>query len=250
MGVKPSRRDPGQFAITRFRARRRAWRRRICWIVAIVGIAQIGILALLGVALQPAHLELFLGLGLGMAAAMGMVTLDSPPPHIEHWRQGAEGERATAKALRRLVRAGWALVHDIDVGRGNIDHILVGPPGVFLLESKNLRGAVSVARGVFSVRWHEDPSDGYENAQLAPRLKARAAELSAALGSEGVDRIWVQPLVVLWGAFEQRSVESDGVAWVEGRALASVLAARPTTLPPGRITAATTALERWLSSAR
>jgi hypothetical protein len=78
-------------------------------------------------------------------------------------------------------------------------------------------------------------------------MRARAAELSAALRSQGIDRVWVQPTVVLWGAFEQRSIKSNGVAWVDGRALAAVLAARPTTLTSIRITDPTTALERWLN---
>jgi hypothetical protein len=106
---------------------------------------------------------------------------------------------------------------------------------------------MTVERGVLSVRWREDPTDGYDNAQLAPRMRARAAELSAALRSQGIDRVWVQPAVVLWGVFEQRSIQSNGVAWIDGRALAAVLVARPTGLTPDGISDATSALERWLN---
>src|SRR4051794_31122357 len=138
---------------------------------------------------------------------MVMIFLDSPPAHIERWHQGAEGEKATAKAMRRLARDGWTLIHDVDTGRGNLDHIVVGPGGVFLLESKNLSGTLRVEYGVLSVRWREDPNDGYDNRQLTPRMRARAAELSAVLRARGLARIWVQPIVVLWGKFEQRSIE-------------------------------------------
>jgi hypothetical protein len=239
---------PGQFALQRFRTRRRVWRRRIWWVLAMVGAAEVAIVAILGAALQPEHFELYLGIGLGIAVTMTMVFFDSPPHHIERWRQGAEGEQATARALRRLVSDGWTLVHDVEIGHGNLDHILVGPPGVFLLETKKLHGAMTVERGVLSVRWREDPTDGYDNVQLAPRMRARAAELSAAPRSQGIDRVWVQPTVVLWGAFEQRSIQSDGVAWIDGRALAAVLLARPTALTPDRIREATSALERWLNA--
>jgi len=66
----------------------------------------------------------------------------------------AEGEKATAKALRGLVKSGWTLLNDVDWGRGNIDHVLVGPAGVFLLETKKevvpfaveLRGSGPVIR--------------------------------------------------------------------------------------------------------
>ncbi len=145
--------------------------------------------------------------------------------------KGAEGEKATAKALRPLVRKGWTLVNDIDTGRGNIDHVLVGPPGVFLLESKNLNGALSVAAGVLSVRWREDPSDGYENRRLAPMMKNRAQDLEQRLQRQGVEAS-VQPLVVLWGHFPQRSIlnRSTGVAWVDGKQLRRVLQERPVRL--------------------
>jgi hypothetical protein len=52
---------------------------------------------------------------------------------------------------------------------------------------------------------------------------------------------------VLWGVFEQRSIQSNGVAWIEGRNLAAVLLARPTALTPDRISDATSTLERWLN---
>jgi Nuclease-related domain len=106
----------------------------------MVSAAEVAIVAILGAALQPEHFELNLGIGLGIAITMTMVFFDSPPHHIERWRHGAEGEQATARALRRLVGGGWTLVHDVDTGHGNLDHILVGPPGVFLLETKKLHG--------------------------------------------------------------------------------------------------------------
>ncbi|MBA2474991.1 MAG: NERD domain-containing protein [Actinobacteria bacterium] len=36
-----------------------------------------------------------------------------------------------------------AAIHDLDRPRGNWDHVLVGPPGVFLLDSKSLSGTVA-----------------------------------------------------------------------------------------------------------
>ena len=216
--------------------------------MAGVAAAEVGIATALGAVLQPDRLELYSGIGIGVALAMAVMFLDSPPHYIERWRQGAEGEQATAKALRPLVRGGWILLHDVDTGRGNLDHIVVGPPGVFLLESKNLAGTVTVERGVLTVRWREDPNDGYDNAHLAGRMRARAAELSAALRAHGVPGIWVQPVVVLWGAFAQRLIESERVAWVEGRALRSVLEGRPTALTPARITEASIAMARWVES--
>jgi uncharacterized protein (DUF2062 family) len=87
-------RSPGHFATQRFRQRRRAWLRRIWWILPIGGAVEFAIAAGVGAALRPDHLELYVGIGLGIAIATVLLVLDSPPHHIERWRQGAQGERA------------------------------------------------------------------------------------------------------------------------------------------------------------
>lgn len=61
----------------------------------------------------------------------------------EHaWRKGAEGERAVGRRLDRLERDGWTVIHDLTVGsRGaNIDHLVIGPGGVFVINTKNHLG--------------------------------------------------------------------------------------------------------------
>jgi hypothetical protein len=166
---------------------------------------------------------------------MAAMIADSPPHHIERWRQGADGEKATARALRRLTRNGWVVAHDLDRGRGNIDHVVVGPPGIFLLDSKDLFGAVSVTRGRLSVRWREDPGDGYENRWMAARIRVAAIELERALRDSGIPQHPVQPVLVLWARFEQRSIMSGEVAWVRGKDLAKVLEQRPAQLSPAEM---------------
>jgi hypothetical protein len=133
--------------------------------------------------------------------------------------------------VRRLVHEGWVLVNDLDIGKGNIDHLLVGPAGIFLLETKSLHGLLSVERGILSVRWPEDPTDGYENRRLTPRMERLARELNGRLEQGGIADAPIQPVVVLWGKFEQRSVRSKGlVAWVHGNELEGMLRRRPTPL--------------------
>ncbi len=55
------------------------------------------------------------------------------------WALGAAGERRVAQRLRRLQRRGWIVRHDVDRGRGNIDHLAAGPGGVFTIETKLTR---------------------------------------------------------------------------------------------------------------
>jgi hypothetical protein len=55
------------------------------------------------------------------------------------WTVGAAGERRTARMLAVLARDGWVVLHDraIPGSRANLDHLLIGPAGVFYADSKN-----------------------------------------------------------------------------------------------------------------
>ena len=67
------------------------------------------------------------------------------------WERGADGEEATANALAQLPKETWTVLHDGKwPGRpyANVDHIVVGPPGVFVIDSKNWSGQVAVKEGV------------------------------------------------------------------------------------------------------
>src|SRR6266536_1462083 len=61
------------------------------------------------------------------------------------WRRGAKGEQRTARRLRRLGR-GWTVFHDLAIpgSRANVDHLVIGPPGVFLVDSKHYRGRLTL----------------------------------------------------------------------------------------------------------
>jgi hypothetical protein len=194
VSTEVSSRVPGEFAEKRFRERRNAWLRRVWWVFSLMAIAEIAVVLIFAVIFGRAHPSLYVGLVVGLAAATVLVVADSPPQHIERWRQGARGEKATARALRSLIKDGWVLVHDLPrASGGNIDHVLVGPGGVYLLESKDLAGVVSVSGGTLSVRWREDPHDGYDNQHVAPRVRAAAAELSASLRRAGDRRVGCSP---------------------------------------------------------
>jgi hypothetical protein len=61
---------------------------------------------------------------------------------IGRWSRGAEGERKVGEILEDLESAGWRVLHDVSLGRGNIDHVLVGPGGAFTVETKSNRGSL------------------------------------------------------------------------------------------------------------
>lgn len=100
--------------------------------------------------------------GAGGLAVLGVLALVWPDSS-GRWAAGAAGERATAGALRGLASEGYVVRHDVRLRgrRWNFDHILIGPPGVVLVETKQWARKVRVARRrrpavLRSVAWQVD----------------------------------------------------------------------------------------------
>jgi hypothetical protein len=115
-----------------------AWTRTLPWrVAATLGVAAGG--GILGSLLAP-RLGLVLG---GLAAvAAGWGLRFQPSPDAVAWQRGAAGERRTARLLDPLERQGWAVLHDLALpdSRANLDHLVIGPGGVFVIDSKQYRG--------------------------------------------------------------------------------------------------------------
>jgi hypothetical protein len=87
------------------------------------------------------------------------------------WQLGADGEQATADALKALPST-WTVFHDVRwPGRkyANVDHVAVGPGGVFVIDSKNWSGTIVVRDNVLrqNGRQRESTVVGAAEAALA-----------------------------------------------------------------------------------
>lgn len=97
------------------------------------------------------------------------------------YRKGAEGEGLTADALSDLPDT-YSVFHDLthpSIG-GNIDHIVVGPTGVFALETKNWKGHVALSGpGILTVDGkHDNTKHGKAILGRALNLKKKIEALS------------------------------------------------------------------------
>jgi hypothetical protein len=59
-------------------------------------------------------------------------------PQMDALRQGIRGERAVGRMLEDFRRLGYEVFHDIPGDGFNIDHALIGPGGVFAIETKTI----------------------------------------------------------------------------------------------------------------
>jgi len=144
---------------------------------------------------------------------------------------------ALQSAQRALIAAkvGWHVAHDLEGKYGNVDHFLVGPAGVFLLDSKNWAGAVTVANGVATVTPRDNPEAAWTAVGLAKRMRGASVGNKEALQATSGVRTWVHPVVVVWAPFAQRHVISDGIAYVAGDILAAWLSEQPIRLSPAAV---------------
>jgi hypothetical protein len=142
------------------------------------------------------------------------------------WRAGAQGERLVAKQLGKL-KQGWYVLHSVPVGeRGSdIDHVVIGPPGVFTLNAKNFqKGRVKVTQ-----------SNVYVNGQRRDYLRnsRHEARRAARLLTSACHRaVAVAPVIVVIAERLDSKGSPEDVDVVGRRELVRWLSQRPAVLSP------------------
>jgi hypothetical protein len=215
---------PGGSAHARWRrflaAEWAVWTRTIPWRIAVtLGIGVGG--GVLDRLLVP---RLSLAVGVLAAAAAGWGLRFRPSPEARAWRRGAVGERRTARLLGPLERHGWVVLHDLAVpgSRANIDHLVIGPGGVFVVDSKQYCGRLQLDQ--FGKLWHG-------RYPLAPTLRAVSFEADQAAQVLPDPGMAVVPIVAVHGAqVPWGKVVTDGVPVVPARRLPSMLRQLPAVL--------------------
>ena len=129
--------SPGRSAVEGYRAelsrRRRAALRCALCLLASAGLAWVAV----QVGGRPRLVA-----GAAAAALVLVAGLIRPRPDPQRWLRGAAGEVATAGVLGRLDGRDWVALHDLAVpgSRANIDHLVIGRTGVWVVDTKTTRG--------------------------------------------------------------------------------------------------------------
>jgi hypothetical protein len=108
-------------------------------VVSLIGLAGVGILVVVG---TPGARPLWLGAGL--VAVLTALKLGGPTTRrLRSVRRGRLGERLVVGLLHGLPDD-YCLVNDVTLGlaRGSIDHVLIGPCGVVVIETNRVAGRI------------------------------------------------------------------------------------------------------------
>ena len=188
--------------------------------VCLVCFGAFGASAVLG-----RHPELFGGLFAATAIAVAFCWRRGLL-RVESFFKGARGEEFVAGMLARL-SDDWHVFHDFEAGRYHVDHVLVGPVGVFSVETKNWRDPVRLESGELIAGGHVPSHPPI--AQAAAEAKAVKAALERA-GWSGE----VEPVVCFAsGTFQGDLTMVGKVLIANAEAFVKWLGERPSVRAPG-----------------
>ena len=103
-----------------------------------------------GAPVFPATTVMLAAIVVGIVAMIGAArTVWSVNPATEARRKGALGEEAVGSRLNKLAKQGFVILHDRSIpgSRANIDHLVIGPTGVFVVDAKNYASRMTLSRG-------------------------------------------------------------------------------------------------------
>jgi hypothetical protein len=162
-------------------------------------------------------------------------------------KQGRDGERIVAEQLEKLRVHGYRILHDLVAGNFNVDHVIVGPAGIFAVETKT---PSKVGRGN---RIEFDGEHIFINGKrFAPnpiqQAEANAKWIYGILKSSAGKSFWVTPIVTFpdWSVLVKKR-ESDLLV-LNHKQIEGALTNRKTTLNDEEVSMATFHLERFVRS--
>lgn len=194
MGSRKTTRAAAQHRDDLWTARRAVVERNARFFAIAAGVSVL-FLAVIGlIYARVVHSDFLAGLAVGsfgVAIAAALFWLIDAQSGAHNKRFGTYGEEATAALFetRRMQREGWEIVHNLSFPNlGDVDHVVVGPAGVLVIESKWANCSWTVKNGTISV-FGDDP---------IAQVQRGADKIRRLLASEGVE-ITPQPVVLQWG---------------------------------------------------
>jgi hypothetical protein len=171
-------------------------------------------------------------------------------PRLRALKLGRDGEKAVGQFLEKLREQGYRVFHDL-VGDGfNVDHVLIGPAGVFTVETKTYSKPGGDARVLFDgkairVGGMEPDRDPVVQA------KAQASWLSEVLTESTGRKFHGRSVIVYPGWYvDEKDCKTTSVWVLEPKRLPMFLDQEPRRLSPEEIHIASFHLSRFVRTAQ
>jgi len=156
--------------------------------------------------------------------------------HVERFFKGARGEERVSGILKNLPDT-YHVFNDFVAGGAHVDHVVVGPAGVFAVETKFWRGKVTVEEGHILI-------DGRLPSR-EPLVQARkeATAVRVALEQLGWKGTVTPVLAFASDTFVQHSAELNGAVVMNSCELAAAFGTKSIIIPPDELNRIVTLME-------
>ena len=166
-------------------------------------------------------------------------------------RKGMLGEMAVGQFLEQFRRLGYQIFHDVpgDKALGqqfNLDHVLIGPAGVFTIETKYV---MKPQKGLCIVEVQQNRltvNGAVPERDPLIQAKAQGRWLQELLSASTGEKFKVQPVVIYPGWYIRNLANETSVWVLNEQLLESKLAHAPQILPEDRIRRAAYQLNRYV----
>jgi len=158
----------------------------------------------------------WVGLFVVAASVSVGVSLFRLQTQLWRYRLGFTGERVVGEVLNRLLARGFLVFHDVPFEDGkksfNIDHVLVGPPGVYAVETKTRRKPADI-KGLAKATVYSDGATlqfpKYNDTDSIIQARLNAQSLAKWLTSATGEPVPVQAILTIPGWRVERTRGGD-----------------------------------------
>lgn len=112
-----------------------------------------------------------------------------------NYESGDRGEKWVGKLLEKLPDT-YYVINDLSTDYGNIDHVVIGPTGVFMIDTKNWRGCITATREG-ELLLNDKPTDKPQVSYFIIRVMKIRDRLMVLCKNE----FYLQPLFVFTSAY-------------------------------------------------
>jgi hypothetical protein len=154
-------------------------------------------------------------IGVVLTAALG-VKLVQTMRRVQQLRLGYEGELAVGQELNQLLCRGFRVYHDFPADGFNVDHVVIGPTGVFAVETKARRKPVTRDRSAdarvdYTGQYLQFPS--WSDQKILAQADRQAQWLSRWLSNAVGESVPVRAAVALPGWYITQTGRGDALVF-------------------------------------
>jgi hypothetical protein len=144
---------------------------------------------------------------------------------MTNFRSGIAGEQDVTRLLAKLPDD-YAVVNDVMLPgqRGNVDHVVLGPCGLVVIETKRYRGSIACRQGRWSQNGRPLPDVGRQANRGAMAVREFLCREHPELGSTALR--WVDSVVVFTHPLCRLEIDRPGITMIRFSELLEVLLAK------------------------